>query len=109
MQKYASMQVAAIHFHEGDAVDSISIWLCINKTHAAIIIANNYLDQQQWHCGLQTVYYDLQCYKDYFSVHGQICRAITEPQPGAGAPELGILPGAGSGAKKNRKEPELKV
>ena len=47
MQKYASMQVAAIHFHEGDAVDSISIWLCINKTHAAILIANNYLDQQQ--------------------------------------------------------------
>jgi len=24
-------------------------------------------------------------------------------------PELGILPGAGSGAKKNRKEPELRV
>jgi len=47
MQKYASMRVGAIHFHEGDAVDSISIWLCINKTHAAILIANNYLDQQQ--------------------------------------------------------------
>jgi len=44
-----------------------------------------------------------------FQKSGLVSSRAAERDPGAGAPELGIFPGAGAGAQIKNQEPELNL